>query len=167
MSLRQAAAKKRKRQERDARLKDQARGRRRADGAATAPQPHDDDGLTSTKIEAAGRKRRTDRAQIPTLLPLEFLTDASSSEDEGDTGEADASESRVKQRKVDVIEKRLARLDRPPKDKRIGSTVYRVAARPEERLAPKAKRYSLNRRDQLLKRNRTAVKPRAGFFAST
>lgn len=110
----------------------------------------------------SGRKRQ-EKLNIPNLLPAEFLTD-SSSEDEED----DASTSHVprsKKRKVSSIENKLTRLDKAPRDERIGATVYRVAKKTDERMAPKLKKHSRNIKEDLLKRNRSAVKSRSGFFA--
>ncbi|KAM4054681.1 u3 snoRNA associated domain-containing protein [Hirsutella rhossiliensis] len=161
----QATAEKRKRQERDVLLKKQAEERKKA-GQAAAAISHDseDDAPSTKKREAAGRRKRTDRVQVPSLLPLEFLTDDSSSEDEADDSKISDRSAQPRQRKVEAVEKRLTRLDRGPQDERIGSTVYRVAAKLDERLAPKVKRYSLSARDRLLQRNRTAAKPRSSFF---
>ncbi|KAF4503809.1 hypothetical protein G6O67_006945 [Ophiocordyceps sinensis] len=164
----QAAAEKRKRQERDVLLKKQAEERKRADHAiaAAALQDGEDDVPPTKQQEATGRRRRTDRVQVPDLLPLEFLTDDSSGEDEADEGEAGDSGARPRRRKIAAVEKRLTRLDRGPQDEWIGTTVYRVAAKLDERLAPKAKRSSLSIKERLLQRNRTAAKPRSGFFTT-
>lgn len=70
-----------------------------------------------------------------------------------------------KRRKVATVERKLTRLDRAPRDERVGSTVYRVAKKTDERLAPKSKKQTKNIKTLLLKRNRApAVKPRSGFF---
>ncbi|KND95118.1 hypothetical protein TOPH_00545 [Tolypocladium ophioglossoides CBS 100239] len=169
----QAAAEKRKRQERDALLKKQAEERKQAEeeakAATAAAGPAQDDDLddapSARQRESATRgRKRTDKVQIPKLLPAEFLTD-SSSEDDGDGGDADQNSSlRPKKRNVSAVERRLSRQDRGPRDERVGSTVYRVAKAADERLAPKAKKHSKRTKDVLLKRNRKGVKSRAGFF---
>lgn len=110
-----------------------------------------------------GRKR-LDRVPIPNVLPAEFLTDSSSEDEDDEDENSVAGPSRPKRRKVAAVEKSLARQDRGPRDERVGSTIYRVAKETDDRLAPKSKQYAKGRKDMLLKRNRTAVKPRAGFF---
>ncbi|PNY29894.1 Uncharacterized protein TCAP_00189 [Tolypocladium capitatum] len=173
----QAAAEKRKRQERDGLLKKQAEERKQAEEkakAATAAGPaqgdddddDDTDGAPSAKRqESATRgRKRTDKVQVPNLLPVEFLTDSSSEDDEGGGHADQAGSSRPKRRNVSAVERRLSRQDRGPRDERVGSTVYRVAKAADERLAPKAKKHSKGSKNVLLKRNRTGVKPRAGFF---
>lgn len=100
---------------------------------------------------------------MPNLLPAEFLTD-SSSEDEAEDDRS-VSAGRPKRRKITAIQKSLARESRGPRDERVGSTVYRVAKKVDERMAPKLGKYAKSSRDLLLKRNRTAVKPqRSGFL---
>lgn len=104
---------------------------------------------------------------IPDILPEELLTDSSDDDDEEGGGEAArASSARgPKRRKVATVERRLTLLDKGPKDERVGSTVYRVAKKTEERLPPKLKKHTRSTKAVLLKRNRSAVvKPRAGFF---
>lgn len=127
-------------------------------------QESDDDALLSKKREVAGRRKRTGKIEVPDQLPLELLTDDSSSEDEADQGEPGDSGARPRRRKVSAVEKRLTRLDRGPQDQMVGSTVYRVAAKLDERLAPKASRFSQSTKDRLLRRNRTVTRPRSGFF---
>ncbi|PHH88629.1 hypothetical protein CDD83_7287 [Cordyceps sp. RAO-2017] len=167
-----SAAEKRKRQERDALLKKQAEGRKRAEkeAGAAAPQPEDGGGdvaPSTTHRLAAGGRRRTDKVSIPTVLPVEFLTDSSSEDDEegeGNERRLDSSKRPPKKRGVQAVEKRLSRQSKGPRDERRGSTVYRVAAERDERLAPKSRTESMNFRDALLRRKRTAVKPRPGFL---
>ncbi|POR34055.1 Uncharacterized protein TPAR_05726 [Tolypocladium paradoxum] len=175
----QAAGEKRKRQERDALLKKQAEVRKQAEeeaqAAAAASRPAQDDNdndvddapSTNKQTSATRGRNRTDRVQMPNLLPLEFLTD-SSSEDEDEDEDGDAGHtgsSRPKKRHVSAVERRLSRQDRGPRDERLGSTVYRVAKAEDERLAPKVKKHSKSTKNVLLKRHRTGVKPRAGFLA--
>ncbi|KAL7923900.1 hypothetical protein ACQKWADRAFT_288193 [Trichoderma austrokoningii] len=153
----QAATQKRKRQLRDELLKKQAEERKKADDAkeeASATKSQ------SKKPETSGRKR-VQKANIPAVLPAEFLED-SSSEDEDDDA-ADAA-SGPKRRKVSGVEKRLTRLDAGPKDEVVNSTVYRVAKKTDERMAPKLKKHTKSSKDLLLKRNRPAVRSGTGFF---
>lgn len=152
----QAAELKRKRQQRDTLLKQQAEERKKAE--EEAPTIED-----TVQSESPTRKRQTDKVHVPNLLPAEFLTD-SSSEDEAEDDRL-VSAGRPKRRKITTIQKNLARESRGPRDERVGSTVYRVAKKVDERMAPKLSKYAKSSRDLLLKRNRTAVKPqRSGFL---
>lgn len=164
---RQAATQKRKRQERDALFKQQAGDRKKVEeeekkALTTAAKADESDGDAEIAPGQPTIGRRRNRLQIPSTLPVEFLTD-SSSEDE-DEEMSEAAYSQPKKRRVADVEKRLTRLDRGPLDETVGSTVYRVASVTDQRLAPKSMKYSQRGKDVLLRRNRTTVKPRAGFF---
>lgn len=101
------------------------------------------------------------------MLPAEFLDDSSSEDEDGDDadGTAAAKSSLPKKRKVAAVERQLTRLDRGPRDQQVGTTVFSVAAKKQDgRLAPKAKYGAKARKEALLRRNRAAVQPRAGFF---
>lgn len=157
---------KRKRQERDTLFKQQAGERKKledeAKAQATAESDQLDDDLDAVKqSEPASGRRRMDKTNVPNVLPAEFLTDSSSEDEDEDVA---ATSKRPKKRQVSSIDRKLSRQDRAPRDARIGSTVYRVAKKTDERLAPKAQKYGQNARDLLLKRNRSATKPRPGFF---
>ncbi|KAF4975855.1 hypothetical protein FZEAL_7411 [Fusarium zealandicum] len=149
----QAASQKRKRRERDALFKQQAEERKKIEEEAKAV---DDAEPTESLIQ----QRRT--AKAPNLLPAEFLTD-SSSEDE-DAEEDGSALGRPRKRRIATVEKNLARQDRGPGDERVGSTVYRVAKKVDERMAPKSRKHSQSSKDILMRRNRGAAKPRSGFF---
>ncbi|EHK47966.1 hypothetical protein TRIATDRAFT_316106 [Trichoderma atroviride IMI 206040] len=154
----QAATQKRKRQLRDELLKKQAEERKKADEAkeevsATKSQ--------SRKSEASSGRKRVQKSDIPAVLPAEFLEDSSSEDEDEDA--ADAA-SGPKRRKVSGVEKRLTRLDAGPKDEVVNSTVYRVAKKTDERMAPKLKKHTRSSKDLLLKRNRPAAKSGTGFF---
>ncbi|CEI38811.1 hypothetical protein FVEN_g4658 [Fusarium venenatum] len=159
----QAAAEKRKRRERDDRFKQQAEERKKleeqekekAEKEAAEQEGSDDE---EEPAQSLIQRSRTQKA--PNLLPAEFLTD-SSSEDEC---EDDQEEERPRKRRVAAVEKELARQSRGPKDERVGSTVFRVAQKTDERMVPKTKRQTKNHMNDLLKRNRSAAKPRSGFF---
>lgn len=147
---RKVAAQKRKRQERDTFLKQQAEERKKTQAEA-APKP-----------KPTGRVRH-EKIQLPSVLPAEFLTD-SSSEDEDDSASV-THQSKPKRRKVSSVEKGLARQERGPRDLTVGSTVYRVAKKVDERMAPKLKKQAKNRKDALLQRGRVPVKSRtSGSF---
>ncbi|KAL7946265.1 hypothetical protein V8C42DRAFT_320083 [Trichoderma barbatum] len=158
-ALEQAATQKRKRQQRDDLLKKQAEERKKADESKPqAEQPE----ARQTESGARGRKR-AEKSQIPTVLPAEFLTDSSSEDEEDDSTGVAAG---PKRRKVSGVEKRLTRLDAGPKDEVVKSTVYRVAKKTDERLAPKLKKHTKSSKDLLLKRSRPAAKSGTGtgFF---
>ncbi|VUC26429.1 unnamed protein product [Clonostachys rosea] len=165
-SQEQAAAQKRKRQERDALFKQQAEERKKALETNDPVEPQDSDSQDVAGPSSNGVSSgmiRGDKIQIPTILPDEFLTD-SSSDDEDDRRQDLELASGPKRRKVASVERKLTRLDRGPRDETIGSTVYRVASKNDQRLAPKAKKYTKSAKDVLLRRNRTAVPSRGGFF---
>ncbi|KAH7170457.1 hypothetical protein EDB81DRAFT_775542 [Dactylonectria macrodidyma] len=145
----QAAEQKRKRQQRDTLLKQQAEERKKAEEEAKAVE------------DAAPAEQLVRKRHAPKLLPAEFLTD-SSSEDEADDDRLIATNP-PKRRKIATVEKSLTRESRGPRDERVGSTVYRVAKKVDERIAPRLAKYTKSSKDLLLKRNRTAVRPqRAG-----
>ncbi|RSL58667.1 hypothetical protein CEP53_006064 [Fusarium sp. AF-6] len=148
----QAAAQKRKRRERDTLFKQQAEERKKLEDEAKA--------APAEPTESAVQKRQP--AKMPNLLPEEFLTD-SSSEDEG-ASENDQAVARPRKRRVTAVERTLARQNRGPKDERVGSTVYRVAKRVDESMAPKLRKHARSSKELLLKRNRSAAKPRSGFL---
>ncbi|KAM0462876.1 hypothetical protein ACHAPV_003702 [Trichoderma viride] len=154
----QAATQKRKRQLRDELLKKQAEERKKADEAKEeAPVTKSQ----SKKSEASSGRKRVQKSDIPAVLPAEFLEDSSSEDEDEDA--ADAA-SGPKRRKVSGVEKRLTRLDAGPKDEVVSSTVYRVAKKTDERMAPKLKKHTKSSKDLLLKRNRPAAKSGTGFF---
>ncbi|KAJ4304143.1 hypothetical protein N0V88_001753 [Collariella sp. IMI 366227] len=147
----QAAALKRKRQERDAFFKQQAEERKRTQKPA-APEDSDED-----VAEPAEEKK----AAVPKLLS-HFLE----SDDEDDMAQQvnSAADGKNKRRKLGSVESSLLRQPKLPKDKRVGSTAYRVVAGAGDgRLAPKVKQQSRNLKDTLLRRDRVA-QSKGGFF---
>ncbi|KAK4165363.1 hypothetical protein QBC43DRAFT_260284 [Cladorrhinum sp. PSN259] len=151
----EAAVLKRKRQERDAIFKQQAKERKLVEEEAKAKG---EDAEESTPEPIEKRKR-----EVPQLLPLELLE--SDDEDEDDLGAVESAEKSLnKRRRLDGSEQRLLREPRAPRDKQVGSTVYRVVADGGDRKqAPKAKKQSVNLKALLLQRDRKA-QPRTGFF---
>ena len=164
---RQAAAEKKKRQQRDALLKKQAAERKQAQEAEPKPPGGEEAAQLAAppkQTEGASGRRRVEKTEIPNILPAEFLTDSSGEESADETVEGDG-ESRRRKRTVSSIAKRMSREARGPRDEAIGSTVYRVTKKVDERLAPKVKQYSKSTKEILLKRGRTPVKARSsGFF---
>ncbi|KAL6698795.1 hypothetical protein J3F84DRAFT_364020 [Trichoderma pleuroticola] len=155
----QAASLKRKRQQRDELLKKQAEERKNATEEA---KPHNDQPEVRQTDSGARARKRAEKSQIPTVLPAEFLTDSSSEDEADDAAEVAAG---PKRRKVAGVEKRLTRLDAGPKDEVVKSTVYRVAKKTDERMAPKLKKHTRTSKELLLKRNRpAAAKSGTGFF---
>ncbi|CAH0049280.1 unnamed protein product [Clonostachys solani] len=166
-SQEQAAAQKRKRQERDALFKQQAEERKKIQDAtepAAESQDSDSQGVAGPSANGVSSGRiRGDKIRIPAVLPDKFLTDSSSDEEDAHQLDLELA-SGPKRRKVASVERNLTRLDRGPRDETVGSTVYRVASKNDQRLAPKAKKYTKSAKDVLLRRNRTAVASRGGFF---
>ncbi|KAH6624565.1 hypothetical protein B0J18DRAFT_182172 [Chaetomium sp. MPI-SDFR-AT-0129] len=160
----QAAAAKQKRQERDTFLKKQAEERKRLQKPAVQQDEDDDDDVpTTTKALATEGEKR--KREVPQLLPLELLE----SDDEEDTPRQtdSAADQQNKRRKLGSAELALLNGPRLPKDKRVGTTAYRVVkGTGDGRLAPKARKQSVNLKEMLLRRDRVA-KPRGGFFVKS
>jgi U3 small nucleolar RNA-associated protein 16 len=108
-----------------------------------------------------------ERKQIPRFLPAEFL-ESDDEEEEGKDGEEEANgsatETTLKKVKFSNEAQKLTREKRRPRDRVIGSTVFRVMAdRGSGKMTPRANKNSVNQKAFLLQRNRTA-QPRAGFY---
>ncbi|KAK4204363.1 hypothetical protein QBC40DRAFT_216966 [Triangularia verruculosa] len=143
------AADKRKRQERDARLKQQAKERKQVKKPVVEA---DSDSDMEEPAPAPAEKRKR---EVPKLLPLEFLE--SDDEEEDIAHEDDSANS--KRRKINGVDPKLLREPKLPRDQRVGETVYRVAVNKDSgKLAPKAKKQSMNAKQALLIRGRTAKK---------
>ncbi|KAK0673850.1 hypothetical protein QBC41DRAFT_103456 [Cercophora samala] len=141
----QEAATKRKRQERDAFLKQQAKERKQAKKPVVEA---DSDAELEEPTPAPAEKRKR---EVPKLLPLDLLE---SDDEEDDSPEYDSAANN-KRRKVNGVAT-LLREPKLPRDQRVGSTVYRVEVkRGSEKLAPKAKKASINAKEALLRRGRT------------
>lgn len=159
---RQALAEKQKRRERDSLLKKQAAERKRAarDQSDAAIVPSQDDGQdasTSNMPTVSSGRRQPGTVAVPDVLPMELLDESSSEEDEEHVKarrRTDDASRRTEKRDIANVESKLTRLDRAPRDKVVKSTVYRVAAKADERLVPKAGKQSLNIRERLLRRKR-------------
>ncbi|KAJ4140895.1 hypothetical protein NW768_000102 [Fusarium equiseti] len=158
----QAAAEKKKRRERDVFFKQQAEERKKLEEEEKEKAEKEASAEENEEEEEPAQSLMQQKAL--NLLPAELLED-SSSEDEAEMEEDDQQEEeRPRKRRVATVEKDLARQNRGPKDERIGSTVYRVAKKTDQRMMPKLNKQGKNRKDDLLKRGRSAVKPRSGFF---
>ncbi|OLN96769.1 hypothetical protein CCHL11_02264 [Colletotrichum chlorophyti] len=160
----QAAVQKRKRQERNARLQEQAAARKAQKEEETAADAGEsDEGEQADKpeavLETAGH-RRFDKRDLPDELPAEFLN-SDSEEEEGDD---ETGRKPRKARKLHTAEAQIARESRGPKDEVVGTTLFRVVKKENERLAPKSHKASVNAKKALLTRGRTPVKARKGFL---
>lgn len=123
----------------------------------------EDDDVPTTKAPATEGEKR--KREVPQLLPLELLE----SDDEEDTPRQtdSAADQQNKRRKLGSAELALLNGPRLPKDKRVGTTAYRVVkGTGDGRLAPKARKQSVNLKEMLLRRDRVA-KPRGGFFVKS
>lgn len=154
---RHAAASKRKRQERAAFLREQAEERKRTQNPKR--QEDEDDVSPSAQEPAPGTEKR--KREVTKLLPLEMLE----SDDEDDVAQQPSSAAdNNKRRKLAGAEQALLREPKLPKDKRLGSTAYRVVkGTGDARLAPKVKRQAVSLKETLLRRDRVP-QPRGGFF---
>ncbi|KAK3938499.1 hypothetical protein QBC46DRAFT_451126 [Diplogelasinospora grovesii] len=153
----QAAAQKRKRQERDAFFKEQAkdRDRRRTNPKAPAAEQSDEEASAEDGAEESGQKRKR---EIPKLLPLELLDSDDDEEDDG-SYEPDSAASKKKIK--------FNREGPAIKDARQGSTVFRVMRnKGNGKLAPKLSKQSRNLKELLLTRDRAPQQPRRGFFVA-
>ncbi|KAK4123079.1 hypothetical protein N657DRAFT_656402 [Parathielavia appendiculata] len=149
---------KRKNQERTALLQKQAAERKRA---RESTQLDEEDEATSSPAELASETEKGKR-EVPKFLPLELLE----SDDEDDIVQQPSSstDGKHKRRKLGGPEQALLREPRLPKDKRLGSTAYRVVkGTGDPRLAPRVKKQAISLRETLLRRDRVA-KPRGEFF---
>ncbi|KAK1580489.1 uncharacterized protein LY79DRAFT_611784 [Colletotrichum navitas] len=156
----QQAAQKRKRQERNARLQEQAAARKAQEDAAQAEESNEEEAQSAPAPETTGR-RRLNKLDLPSELPAEYLD--SDSEDEGG-GDGETGGKARKALKLHTAEAQLARESRGPKDEVVGSTLFRVVKKEDERLAPKAQKSSVNAKKALLARGRAPVKARRGFL---
>jgi hypothetical protein len=155
---RQSDLLKRKNQERTAFLQKQAAERKRSQ--KTTRSEEEDDVGPSTLGPASETEKR--KRQAANFLPLEFLE----SDDEDDVHQQPSStaDGKHKRRKLGDAAQSLLREPKLPKDKRLGSTAYRVVKGTDDaRLAPKVKKQAVDLREVLLRRNRVA-QPREGFF---
>ncbi|KAK4192061.1 hypothetical protein QBC35DRAFT_470334 [Podospora australis] len=147
----QAAKIKKKRQARDAVFKQQAAEKR----ALETSQPPADE----SKPEPVEKRKR----EVPKLLPLDLL-DSDDEDDVRRSSDSPANGGDNKRRKVASVDPRLLRDPKVKRDQRLGSTVYRVVAdRGNGKLAPKAKKQSINLKETLLRRDRIPHS-KTGFF---
>jgi len=91
----------------------------------------------------SSKSQKIDRNDLPELLPLEYLQDTP----DEDTTVTTTKSARPKPKKTKFLE--LA--EKKPKDKRIGSTTYRVReAKPDSKLAPKASKTAMSLKEAWL-----------------
>ncbi|KAI3540501.1 hypothetical protein CSPX01_08163 [Colletotrichum filicis] len=162
----QQANQKRKRQERNARLQEQAAARKAQEDVAPAKKSSNEEEESEEKTETPAREAATTgrrkRLDLPSELPAEFLE--SDSEDDGETEDGAGDRKPRKARKLETAEAQLLREARAPRDEVVGTTVFRTVKKEDERLAPKAQKYSVNAKKALLARGRAPVKARRGFL---
>jgi len=117
----------------------------------------------ATLEKSATRKRpRIYKSSIPEILPPEFLESDSEDEDDADSSRLQRGPKKIK---FDTAERILIQQERPPQDKRVGSTVYRVlGGQGNSQMAPKASQRSRNSKAFLLQRDKTP-KHSGSFFA--
>ncbi|OBT55838.1 hypothetical protein VE04_03755 [Pseudogymnoascus sp. 24MN13] len=130
------AAERQKRKDRDAQLKAQAKAAKKRKHAEEELDESATIENSSITVEPVGRasKPRFDRTTLPDLLPEDFLEDASSED-----------EAPVQVEKPRVSKKiKFAYEEKKPKDKKLGSTTYRVAQVEKAGFAPKASRNTLS-----------------------
>ncbi|KAK3333150.1 hypothetical protein B0T19DRAFT_417288 [Cercophora scortea] len=150
----QAVIQKRKRQERDAFLKQQVEERKTAQKALEEEEEE-------AEVERPSEHSEKRKRDLPKLLPLELLD--SDEEDAGDDSDA-TDDGNSKRRRVDAAERKLALAPKTPKDAKVGSTVFRVAkSQGDQKLAPRRQLQSLNAKEELLRRNRKP-QTKGGFF---
>lgn len=186
----QDEALRRRRQERDSRLKAQAEARNSKKKKQQQQQQHDaakdeDEGEdeddappraeapAATGLQGASRtvtstatsiRRRVDRRALPAVLPEEFLASDDDS-DEDDASSAGPRKLKSKKIKFSTAARQAARAGEAPTpaDRRLGATVYRVAKRQgDQKHAPRGGKYSKNAREGLLRRGRTVPAATAG-----
>ncbi|KXH53742.1 major facilitator superfamily transporter [Colletotrichum salicis] len=155
----QQANQKRKRQERNARLQEQAAARKAQEDAAPAEksseeeEEEEEEGEEKAETPAreatttTGRRKRLD---LPLELPAEFLE--TDSEEDGESEDGAGDRKPRKARKLETAEAQLLREARAPRDEVVGTTVFRTVKKEDERLAPKAQKYSVNAKKALLTR---------------
>jgi U3 small nucleolar RNA-associated protein 16 len=154
---------KEKRQERAAFLKEQADERKRTQKPKRQEgEDEDEDAAPSAPGLAPGTEKR--KREVTKLLPLELLE----SDDEDDVPQQPSSAAdKHKRRKLGGAEQALLREPKLPKDKRLGSTAYRVVkGTGDARLAPSVKKQAVSLKETLLRRNRVP-QSRGGFFVKS
>ncbi|RFU33525.1 hypothetical protein B7463_g2822, partial [Scytalidium lignicola] len=179
----QQLTERKKRKERDARLKKQAETAGKKRKKATQIE-EDEESLSEIELESdenlnaktQNKKRRSDgdettvtltgrkQKDLPFYLPEELLED----DEEEPAMDLDLVREVKRPKKIKFSEL----LEKKPKDKRVGSTIYRVAGVSHPSLAPKATQQARSTKEQWLKgRSGKAVgiqrKPfKSGFFVS-
>ncbi|KFY10156.1 hypothetical protein V492_05149 [Pseudogymnoascus sp. VKM F-4246] len=148
---RKEAAERQKRKDRDSQLKAQAKAakkRKHADEELDESATIENSSITIEPVGRASAKPRFDRSTLPDLLPEEFLEDVSSED-----------EAPVQEEKARVPKKiKFAYDEKKPKDKKLGSTTYRVAQVNKEGFAPKVSRNTVSAKASLQGRRKGQVR---------
>ncbi|RYP14399.1 hypothetical protein DL765_006388 [Monosporascus sp. GIB2] len=167
----QAALLKRKRQNRDNLFKQQAQKRNRVPKPDLTSSESDTQNQEATReaedAPATTRRRGVERFKLPGMLPAEYLTE-SSSEDEDGAALKMAAKKPKKINFEDALQS-IGKETRVPRDRVIGSTVYRVVAgQADKNLAPKMHKNTRYVKEDMLRRRRAPVTPneKRGFFVA-
>ncbi|KAK4216064.1 hypothetical protein QBC37DRAFT_280315 [Rhypophila decipiens] len=148
----QAASERKKRQERDAFFKQQAEEKRAKEAADK--EAKEQEAVPEAPVPVAGKRKR----EVPKLLPLHLLE--SDDEDSDEEQLRPIGRENFKRMKLDAAMGLLPE-KKPPKDKKVGSTVLRVVKeRADQRLAPRMHKQSLRVRELLLKRDKKPERKR-------
>ncbi|KAM7199851.1 hypothetical protein V8F33_004255 [Rhypophila sp. PSN 637] len=153
----QAASERKKRQERDAFFKQQAEEKRAKEAADKEAKKQEAVPEEASPVPVAGKRKR----EVPKLLPLHLLE--SDDEDSDVEQPMPIGRENFKRMKLDAA-MGLVPEKKPPKDKKVGSTVLRVVKeRADQRLAPKVNKQSFKVRELLLKRDKKPERKRGSF----
>lgn len=162
LSHRKEAAERLKRKERDAQLKSQAQAakkRKHIEDDVDESVTINESSITVEPLARTTTKPKFNRSNLPDLLPEEFLND--------DVEEAELESEEEAPRKSKKI-KFLYPEEKKPKDKKLGSTTYRVAQTNKESLAPKASKSALAMKAALLGGRKGQIRKAvsSGFFTA-
>ncbi|KAL5605989.1 hypothetical protein BROUX41_006218 [Berkeleyomyces rouxiae] len=153
-----AAAAKKKRQDRDVKLKEQVTARKAKEAeleaeiaAAKALLAEN----TNEEDDAAASRRK--KNALPDVLPLEFL-DSDSEDDDANLG-MDIQGVVTAKRRISQKPRKRTNVDRV-----VGGTTYRVVKKTSMDFVPATKKQTANMKNQLLKRKRTGVSTKKGFL---
>ncbi|CAK7263409.1 hypothetical protein SEPCBS119000_000470 [Sporothrix epigloea] len=164
----QAAAKraadgKRKRQEKDARLKTQGEARKARDEAAAAAAAAEAGKREEEEAAAQEARKAAVTAPVSKLLPLEFLD--SDSEDEQPQKGSTAVPATAKRAASGKSAPVQPHQKRHPRDRQLGTTVYRLLSEGgPTTMAPKLGKRSRRVQQDMLTRNRVGKPVHKGFL---
>ncbi|CAK7199088.1 hypothetical protein SEUCBS139899_001758 [Sporothrix eucalyptigena] len=151
-----AAGEKRKRQEKDARLKAQAEARKAREEAAAEKAA---EAVAAEAARIAEEEKEDEEAQtkapVSKLLPLEFL----------DSDSEDEKPRKTKSTAMPTKPKKRLLKKKDPRDRQLGTTVYRLLTEGGPKtMAPKIVKKSRNVQQDMLVRNRVGKPVHSGFL---